>query len=80
MKTTKTIDIKIHSEAWTFDVESLLKPGDKFQITHVDGYIAKEQISSVKYDGYMGYYYVCESAACYHSRDLENVENKANKL
>lgn len=80
MKTTETYEVKIHSEAYTFDVRSLLKVGDKFEITHIDGYIAKEQISSVKYDGYMGYYYTCESACCYHSTDLENVKWNAKNI
>jgi hypothetical protein len=77
MKTTETYEVRIHSGATTFDVRSLLKVGDKFEITHVDGFIAKEQICKVKYDGYMGFYYVCESAACYSSSDLENKKYNA---
>ena len=77
IKTTETYEVRIHSDVYTFDVRSLLKVGDRFEITHIDGYIAKEQISKVKYDGYMGYYYICESACCYSSVDLEREESKA---
>ena len=80
MKTTEKYEVRIHSEATTFDVKSLLKVGDKFEITHVDGYVAKEQICEVKYDGYIGFYYVCESACCYHSNDLENLKYNAKKI
>jgi hypothetical protein len=80
MKTTENYEVKIHSEAYTFDTRSLLKVGDKFEITHIDGYVAKEEICKVKYDGYLGFYYTCESAACYHSNDLENEKYKAKKI
>ena len=80
MKTKEILTVKVNSECETWDVRSLLKVGDKFEITHIDGYVAKEQIAEVKYDGYMNFTYVCESACIYYSSDLENPKWKAKLI
>lgn len=69
----KIITTKIVSTPFQdyLEIESNVKVGDKFEITHCDGFVAKEQVWKVKrsFGGY-GFLYVCESACVYSDTDL----------
>jgi hypothetical protein len=52
-------------------MDAKLKIGDKFKITHCDGYVANETVSKVDY-WQNKYWYVCDSCACYNDEDLRN--------
>lgn len=43
--------------------------GESFEITHSDGYVAKEVVFKVINDGFRNYY-VCDSAAVYSDDDI----------
>lgn len=50
------------------------RPGDQFEITHIDGYQAKERVSYIKYIAEGDYWlYICDSCAVYSDRDFNPI-------
>jgi len=72
---TKAMKTSIKSSNATgigFSHKSILKVGDKFTITHIDGYVANETVAEITYSPEGQFYYTCESCATYNETDLRS--------